>query len=285
MNTTQRQDYINLTRAQAAVDGYDICQPKLDGIWSRVEINTEAAGEARFYSREGALKATYAVSHEQEPARIIGEFMFGSNWSQHEARKGKLIAFDYVHEGAVHLSYRERLAALTEYIKRSEYGTHEWLQRVVTLPIADADSAWQTYVVEQSFEGLCFRKSDDPWDAIIAREKAKFTMDYVITGMEEGTGKIAGMCGKLQCSLWINGELKPVMNCGGGMSNEDRRALWAQRTTLPLERRVLEISGFQIFPSGALRHPNVVKESDQMKWRTDKRPQDCKWNPATGQPV
>ena len=275
-NFRGRQSYVNMHRKVAAGKGFDLAQPKHDGCWSRLEINTEAKGECRIYVRDGSPKATIAIDPSIESATIIGEYLFGTNWSQRADRNGKVIGFDLLAWDGKEYSdvcYHDRLHMLDAYIQTCGL---DFLVVVESFPIEEVEVHWERLVNgPDKFEGMVFRKSMDSYAGTLARQKEKYTMDYVITGKKEGLGKMKGMVGKLEGSLYVDGVLKLVCRIGGGMSNAERRDIW--NNFEKYRGRVLECYGWQLFESGALRHPNAARDGKNgpLKWRDDKPASEC----------
>lgn len=81
--------------------------------------------------------------------------------------------------------------------------------------------------------------------------------------------------GKVEGSLYVNGVLKKITLIGGGFTDKERKDIWENFDKY--RGRVLEVDGYQLFSSGALRHPNAVRECKQLKWRDDKPTEECVW--------
>ena len=93
---TQRQIYKDMTIEEALQTNCNLFQIKYDGIWARLEIQH---GEVNIYSRTEKLKYTFPISDTSIDCTLIGEYMFGSQRSQHPDLKIKLFVFDCTKEG------------------------------------------------------------------------------------------------------------------------------------------------------------------------------------------
>ena len=95
--------------------------------------------------------------------------------------------------------------------------------------------------------------------------KCEETLDAVVTGIREGTGKYLGLVGALRVSVWHAGTLIEVASVGTGFSDVDRWELHERRDV----GRVCEIQYQYVGDGGRLRHPRFVR------WRDDKRSETC----------
>jgi ATP-dependent DNA ligase len=100
--------------------------------------------------------------------------------------------------------------------------------------------------------------------------KAAVTMDMVVSGYTEGTGKFAGLIGALEFSrTGPDGELVYVGRCSG-MTDAMRREITDNRDTYL--GQVVEIKSNELVGSKEYRSP---RHPQFVCFRTDKRPEDC----------
>lgn len=261
------QKYVNVDSIDTGLDGFDIVQPKHDGWWARVVIDGKSAA---VYSRQAQLKTRKPVNRGCPQMTIIGEYCFGTNRTKSGVEvEENVVAFDIVElDGktvAETLTYGRRLDLIDHL---SHYA--DWLVPVLSRPVAASQRLWDTAVLREGCEGLIFRNSHDTYsDAVIGRLKREFTMDYVVLGLEEGKGKLTGMAGVMVCGLFMGGKLTEACRVGGGMDNAMRKRIW--RTPGEVVGKVIEVRGWQLFSTGALRHPQFVRVRD------DKKPRECVW--------
>jgi bifunctional non-homologous end joining protein LigD len=176
--------------------------------------------------------------------------------------------FDCVSVGgeviAEQATYTERMEAAAAAI-----ASIPWAALAETLPVAEAAALWASRVEPGDAEGVVLRRAADTYSkATIGRVKRQMTHDYVVLGVEPGKGKLAGLAGALVLGLYGgHGIPEEVCRCGGGFSDAERAAMAASP-----ERyigRVAEVRGYELFASGALRHPTFSR------WRQDKQPREC----------
>lgn len=92
------------------------------------------------------------------------------------------------------------------------------------------------------------------------------TADVVVMGALPGKGKHAGRWGSLECGLYDeSGQLVVVTSVGKG--NDDR---WRDESLDDLVGRVCEVE------HEGMQSRGKMKFSRFMRWRTDKRPEECK---------
>lgn len=270
-----RQDSIDFSTLEEALDyspAWDICQIKYDGIWARLKVvaNPVHVTFGEWYSRTEELKKQATVSL---PTGVyLGEYMFGSHWSQQDEHNGKTYLFDILQDGDQSLrnvEYARRYSLLHDRVKSCGDPN---IGIVANFGINLAPKLWPR-VLSRGYEGVIFRHSKDPYDAKIGRLKREVTFEYVVMGIVEGRGKHLGRMGALLLGLYQGDNLVEICKVGGGFSD----ALRQQATDHPdlWLGKVVECKGQCQFPSGALRHPNYVRH------RPDKLPEDCKWTPLT----
>jgi ATP-dependent DNA ligase len=92
-----------------------------------------------------------------------------------------------------------------------------------------------TSFVEQGFEGAMYRRADLPVEnkrgKRLLKVKTFQDAEATITGAVEGTGRMVGMLGALQCD--VTGSGKFLFEIGTGFDDAERKRLWDMRTQLP----------------------------------------------------
>lgn len=249
----------------AAARGYDLCQPKYDGCWSRVVI---ARGEAAIFSRTNKPVATMPAPAGLD-ATLVGECLLGTTRAAASSEHGTVRVFDCLATAGEVIAeaegYTERLAAAGRVIAAGL----PWASLAETFPAADAAGLWASRVEPGDAEGLVFRRSGDTYTAAtIGRVKRQMTHDYVVVGVEPGKGKLAGKAGAVILGLYGRmGVAEEVCRCGGGFSDAERAAMLA--SPKDYIGRVAEVRGYDLFASGAMRHPTFSR------WRSDKAAREC----------
>lgn len=276
------QKYVNVEEHGEAYDRYaDVVEVKYDGWWARCVFEE---GEVRVYSRQGQLKYEGRSGLDcKYSGVIVGEYLVGTQRATSgEGGLGKVMVFDVLeidlHNGtgiereAYALPWNER----RELLEEVEF-EGSMFELVPTFPIEEAEEVWEREVEKGGGEGLIYKRSDEPYvGAVIYRKKQVFTMDYVVMGVEEGGGRNEGKLGALVCGLYVEGELVKKVRVGGGFTDAERQDIWDEDRKYI--GRVIEVKGWQLFESGAMRHPNAVRGADGLlKWRDDKAPEECVW--------
>lgn len=267
---TDRQEYVELETvedAYARLGDWNIFQVKYDGIWARVVIEN---GTGEVYSRTGQLKTTFVFGQRDllpvGRTVLIGEYMYGSQWAQHQERKGKFYVFDCVEMDAAIVSdlpYKQRYA-MAESVARDLRGPFEMVK---CLGKQHLGGFWLSH--SSVYEGVVLRKWEDPYAAKLLKLKFEVEDDFIIMGYVPGQGKYDGSLGALIVGQYdATDTLVEVMRVGGGFDDEFRQLLWNERPHFL--GKVCLVRGKSRFESGALRHPNFSHI------RADKPPFECR---------
>lgn len=257
---TSRQDYADSNIEEARKKGCDTLQLKYDGWWARTEI---IGGEAIVYSRT-ARPLTSFPADPSITATIIGEYMFGTNWSQKPQLQGKTFAFDLWASNGVDLEgrpYKERYALLKTILP---FLPPTYL-RVANFNIEDYEDIWRTFVASGEYEGVVFRRRQDTVGSLLLRQKNTITDEYTCLKILKGEGKHAERCGSV-----IIGDIsgRPLFTSdrspatvGGGWDDDEREDMI--KNPQNYEGRRFEVEGKARFSdSGLLRHPNFIRWKD-----------------------
>jgi ATP-dependent DNA ligase len=257
-----RQKYVDIS-SEDSVAQWDIIQPKYDGIWARLQ---KEQGHAQVYSRTSQVKTTLDLPKLAPNTVLLGEYMYGSQWALQEERVGKLFIFDCISfygKDVRSEAYKERLRMSRQIVEETGFP----LVSIKSYPINYYPRVWSVIEEQREFEGVVFRKWDDPYNSTVGRRKLDITDDYVVIDVIEGKGKHVGRMGALVVGQYIEGELKALFSVGGGFDDWTRQLFWERRSKLI--GQVVEVVGKARFASGALRHPNFVR------LRPDKLATEC----------
>lgn len=254
-------------------------EPKLDGVRVLCFVN-RINGTVTFYSRSGkeftsfdhlkpaVLKLSRLPAELKESFVLDGEVVSGTfNDTVSQVRRKKAAATDAVfhvfdilptacfyaddkkgYEPAG--AYTERMEILRSAITldgpvrhveafeaASEGEVHEWYSLFRSKGLEG--------VIVKDLNGLYHRRRNAGWLKI----KAEESVDVLVVGTFEGTGKYAGMLGGL--TVDFNGV---KVNVGSGLTDDQRVSFWAARDD-GLLGRLIEVEYHEVTPDGSLRHP------------------------------
>lgn len=246
-----------------------LVQLKYDGIWARVEVQQ---GHASIYSKTDTYKNTIQINQIdflQQPCTLVGEYMMGSQWSQHPDRAGQLFIFDCTYANGKDLTflpYKDRYRVARAIVENELRST-----RIVMAPCYSASKLgplWSSICESNSHEGIVFRKWSSTWFTELVKLKQRVQDDFVVMGFTEGEGQFYGYLGSLTLGQYdSDGVLREVMSVGGGFTTPERQLIFNKQTDY--QGRVCLVEGKSRFTSGALRHPTFIR------WRDDKDPKQC----------
>jgi len=252
-----------------------IIEPKYDGFYVELHVKN---GMATGITRQGAKR--FEKKCNLTDGIYYGEWCFGTEWSK-KYKDGKwydhVVLYDYKNDER---HYNCRLILLKSFIdevinneKNDWIHITEYVEVIKLRDEIEGDiKSWKKFYEEgtDQFEGIVIRDARST-DYICSRLKRTFTMDYVIMGYEMSTAKKykkLGWIKNILCGLFIENELKQVVKVGS-MTEEWRKIF--SRKKKEFIGQVIEVKGFQIFKSGALRHPSFLRV------RKDKDAMECKW--------
>lgn len=244
---------------------FDFYQPKYDGIWGCL---FRVFDSVQITSRNGLVKGHYKSNNFPHDTIVVGEYMFGTNWAQEPARAGKFFAFDLLclcgHDMRGE-SYEIRLRELRNLLANLD------IQEVLPVschPIIHLKESLDKLKLTRAYEGVVVRNWNQPFSHSLGRIKLDIEGDFVVMGFKEGTGRLTGSLGSISVGAYTpTGDLVPVMDVGGGISDSLRRTIWHDQQRFL--HSVVRVVGKGRFPSGALRHPNLLN------FRDDKSPREC----------
>ena len=254
-------------------DRYDIVEAKMDGIWGCLILEK---GYYRMYSRTGKIKAVGEIpkwDDKRDKCILLGEFMHGSAWGHRKDIDKDFFIFDCLMYNGAWLGNKPDNAR-TIYASRLKEQLNdrgfEWIRNVYRYKVENWQSLWDSKVQQDGYEGLIFKDSGahygdkDAW----MRMKAEVEIDYICKGMGDADekSKYAGMVGSVIGTLY---DKECEVKCGG-LSEKDRQH-YTDRAT-DYMGRVFTAKGNGWYPSGAIRHPKLVR------WRDDKPMEECTYD-------
>lgn len=260
-----RVKYIDLEPGSDPPAGFDVVELKFDGHWA--EARFDGRGACCIYTRTGTLRKRCEVDRRLPRMTLIGEYLYGTEWSTRRERSGRFIAFDIVPKWW----QRPTLATRKQKVHGLCGSTRmpNWFYSCGQFSLDMTETLWNAFVKGDDYEGLVFKKSTGRFGEPHARMKRIHTADFVCEGFNPGKGKYEGVAGSILGSLYVDGVLKHVCSVNG-LTDIQRKAF----TDKPEKfiGRVFEATGKGRFESGALRHGSFLR------WRNDKRPEECTWD-------
>lgn len=247
---TARNTYLDGDADFAKSKDYDICQLKYDGWWTKAVVSGDTV---RYYS-DTDREFAQSSSQGMVSGTFIGEFMRGTQWSQHPSRKGLFFVYDLwtvMDEPITTETYAERYRLLRRLKLPSSYSL------VDCFPVRDFDAVWNRYVLGEGYEGVVFRRSSSTLEDAIVRHKREYTLDGTVISFEPGLGKYEGRLGAIRVATGSS-----TTSIGGGFTDAEREYIWSNQSAFL--GRVLEFTCNAIFESGNVRHPRFVR------WREDR---------------
>jgi bifunctional non-homologous end joining protein LigD len=270
--------------------GNYLAEEKYDGIWIDVHYNNH--GNVTLISRSGkeknnsqleSLRKYLEVNLPLKNSNLIGEMAFGSQKGTDYAKAvghHKIDLFDVVRLNNQEL-YETPLLERKEILHGLLTKVDKlWIKETPFFLLKDAKKVEKLYqgIISQGGEGLIIKDLEDLeyrpgfkspyWYKI----KKHVSMDYVINGYTETNsadfaekGWIGGILG----GLYVGTELVNKVTVGS-MSHQWRAEF--SRNGNKYLGQVMEVAGFEIFKSGATRHPSFLRVRD------DKKASECVWN-------
>lgn len=259
---TTRQQYIDATYEEAIKAHCDTIQLKFDGWWFRIEI---VEGVGTCYTRTGRPLPDFNFTLPSKVnATLIGEGMYGTNWSQKPNLQGRIFVFDIWTADGVDLegvAFGERYKLLKATMP---FLPSNFIQ-VANFNIDQYEAVWKMFVESGEFEGVVFRRRNATVGVPVLRQKLTQQDTYTALDFVEGEGKHAGRLGATVIGdvtgRGLYGSSGLPATVGGGWDDEEREEIWNNKEKY--KGRKFEVEGRTRFPdSGLLRHPNFVRWKD-----------------------
>jgi hypothetical protein len=239
-----------------------IAEPKMDGIWCAIIIDKSGI-ISEIKSRHEKTKITkgfkFFIGRKTNIPNsiLIGELI---------TTKNELHIFDIVRYKAKNTKNLDNEKRRTLIEKLNIY------KNKISLVPRFKDSFLKHYneIVKKGGEGLVLKKIGEGTKYIPnsrtpdwLKIKKFMTTDYVIMGFDTSTSsKYKGMIKAIRLGLYKNGTLKEVCKCGS-MKENDRKFFTDNKEKLI--NKVIEVGGYDVFPSGATRHPFFIKLRPDLK--------------------
>lgn len=263
-----------------------VAEPKLDGV--RVITHCDSKG-ARFYSRNGRQLFMFDNLADQvemlrkrlgwKTVMLDGEMTSKSfadiagtiHRKNHTAEDAKYYVFHAMPvglfwQGEDHMEYRDRRIEMKKAFDLigSPKGFRIW--RLPAWKVESHAAVMEVYrdVLEEGYEGLIVKHRRGHWiakrDYAWMKVKEEITVDAVVTGIKEGTGKYANNCG----ALIIDYKGKEVKV--SGMTDAQRALFWAKPKSVV--GHMVEVECQLITEAGSLRHPRFkrIRDDKEQRW-------------------
>lgn len=151
-----------VTIEEARQRGYDTCQIKYDGMWSRHEISN---GVLRVYLAD-ETSPHYLDVPSTINATLIGDYFYGPRWAKRTEWFGKVMIYDCtgIAQGSNYytlheLIYKDRYALARAVLE--QLGNKDYMM-IKNYPIKLAEEVWEKQVIPNKWKGLIFRDSTKP---------------------------------------------------------------------------------------------------------------------------
>lgn len=253
-----------------------VIEPKLDGLRC---IGIYKNGEVSFCSRNN--KPLYNLESIGEELKIliqrsgsIGEALvfdgeiYAGNWNDTisvvhakkavDTSKLKYYIFDVVD----FKSWSEKTSAplsLRRVALEGKVGLSDKIKIISQYRIESIDKVRQQHAqnIKDGFEGSVLKRLSSKYSYGRSKSwvkwKEEITLDVLVEGYEEGTGRNEGRLGAFLCDL--DGKKLKV---GGGYSDEQRDDFWNRKDDIV--GKIIEIKGQEITKDGVVRFPVFLRE-------------------------
>lgn len=253
------------------LEPYSFCELKYDGLYA------EFVGDANGWSIHGRNGRLIRYGEEPCPECYLrGEMIIDTEWAASSDLFGSFVAWDVIYCEVNGKPYAPHAAM--EDIKDclrsgavdagSLEATHALVDFADWVSVSNAERMWRHHVASGDCEGLVFRSADGQrW----GRMKRVVTVDYVCTGLKFNGPRVTALYG----GLYIGARLEtlcivPIK------SPREQAAVVADSLTRDHIGLVFEAAGNGKHASGALRHPRQAGKDGAVKWRPDKRAEECR---------
>lgn len=263
-----------------------IAMRKVEGRRAQLHV---LAGRVVMTNRSGGevncpddIKST--ISHMLEGVSIDGELVGLSPDGREalyvgmEATRTVFVAFDILKWGSMDcrsMPQYERIRFLSALISTLQT---DCIQLVETATTTTDKLRLFVEAKRNDWEGLVFRKADAPYVGGRGGEWVRYkmrsqTMDVVVTGYQEGKGRLKGTVGAVSVALYDNdNQLVDIGEVGGGWTDAQRVALQRKRVSGETGF-VITIKAEGFSAGGKLIRPTAI----EIRPVGDKSPEECRF--------
>jgi DNA ligase-1 len=207
--------------------------------------------------------------HRQQQRKTNGDFRRADPSPHLQFAAFDLLTMEEFEAGHSDRPYKERYSVLHSYLRG--FTTTDCVFLAATYHAGTYPSSVRVgakeLVSRGGYDGLILRDPRAGWTAgsgsngEIVKVKDEVSFDLLVTGVEEGKGKLAGHAGKLVCTFKDG----TVIKVAGG-TYADRKA-WFEDPAL-IVGKIVKVEALERFPNGQLREPRMTEV------RTDKETHD-----------
>lgn len=242
-------------------------EPKADGWWCEACFSSNVV---HLFSKTSDTLDSHPIPGLPFEAIIYGEYLLNTEWGKafHEKTGIKLLAFDIDHPGP----YGERRAHLEEVVE--QFGL-DWLAVLPSFPLKSlTPSFWEHWVLDLDWEGVVYKSDTTRPGSYDDKKKNTETWDFVVTRVLTSDSPFRrGMATGFGLGVYHRAGLDTLagpVEMGKVTSGFTFAELTlAFKTPARFIGNVIEVRGQSRTKSGAVREPRFVR------WREDKRPEEC----------
>ena len=136
-----------------------------------------------------------------------------------------VIPYAFFTDGYCPVLYSTRFDRLKQCIEKTKPKHIELVPSLMVDSLDEAKAIFEQYLIDGK-EGIILKTLNGEWEDKRSKNQIKFKgeleCDLVVTGIEPGTGKYAGMLGSLICASSDN---VITVNVGSGLKDEQRQSL------------------------------------------------------------
>jgi ATP-dependent DNA ligase len=251
-NTIQNPQYLE----ELEKTGNFIAEKKMDGIWCSIQTNSVGV-ITNIVSRHEKEKITkgfiYFIDRNIELSDCIltGELITKNN----ELHIFDVIKFKNEDTTKYNNEKRREILESLDIYKDKINLVQRWDRDFLKHYNEVINNGGEGLVIKKIGNGTIYipDTKNSNWYKI----KKHMTTDYIITGFDISTSiKYRGQIKAIKLGLYKDGIIKEVCRCGS-MKEKDRKYFTDNQKNIIGD--VVEIGGYDVFPSGATRHPFFIR--------------------------
>jgi len=271
-------------------DSKFLCQEKLDGWFGIIHRKDSECRWHRDWSKYTILKEAAENFILPKDTIIVGEVGYGTEKETRLLKKTNRLRFvpydilKYKGEELFKKTHEERFSSLMsilpDLIEKNEFVSVQelsWINLCSRDGLENKVMAWNFFkdVLSDGGEGIVLKeysgtlKSNSPCTSMY-KVKKFLTKDYVCLGFSKSSSELYlsedMSVSSMECGLYVDGRLKEVTKTSG--FDFQWRKKFSENSKEYIGK-VVELGGFEIFPSGAMRH------SSFLRFREDVDPENC----------